>query len=110
MAHRHCDSFERRGMPAAAGSGLNRRSFLMRGAGLALSVYGGSQMLSLDGLRAGVAQAAAPSDAVIVSVFLEGGIDSLSLLAPGGACGRGGLRPEREATASRSLPRGTRRR
>jgi uncharacterized protein (DUF1501 family) len=84
MAHRHCDSFERRGMPPAAGSGLNRRSFLMRGAGLALSVYGGQQLLSLDGLRAGVAQAAAPSDAVIVSVFLEGGIDSLSLLAPVG--------------------------
>ncbi|MEA2386507.1 MAG: hypothetical protein QOJ22_681 [Thermoleophilaceae bacterium] len=81
MAHRHCDSFERRGMPPAAGSGLSRRSFLMRGAGLALSVYGGS-VLDLDGLRAGVAQAAAPSDSVIVSVFLEGGIDSLSLIAP----------------------------
>jgi uncharacterized protein (DUF1501 family) len=84
MAHHHCDSFKRRGMPPAAGSGLSRRSFLMRGAGLALSVYGGSQLLGLDGLRTGVAQAAAPSDAVIVSVFLEGGIDSLSVLAPVG--------------------------
>ena len=84
MAHHHCDSFSRRGMPPAAGSGLSRRSFLMRGAGLALSVYGGSKLLDLGALRPGLAQAAAPSDPVIVSVFLEGGIDSLSLLAPVG--------------------------
>jgi uncharacterized protein (DUF1501 family) len=71
-------------MPAAAGSGLSRRSFLMRGAGLALSVYGGGRLLDLDSLRAGVASAAAPSNPVIVSVFLEGGIDSLSMLAPVG--------------------------
>ena len=103
MAHRHCNSFTRsalirdaaaqagqglpaagRGMPLPAGTGLSRRSFLMRGAGLALSVYGGSKLLDLDALQAGVAQAAGPSDATIVSVFLDGGIDSLSLLAPVG--------------------------
>lgn len=90
MAHRHCNSFSRsafmheRGMPAAAGTGLSRRSFLVRGAGLALSVYGGSKLPSLDALGPGVARAAAPSDPVIVSVFLEGGIDSLSVLAPVG--------------------------
>jgi uncharacterized protein (DUF1501 family) len=103
MAHRHCNSFTRsalirdaaaqagkglpaveRGMPLPAGTGLSRRSFLMRGAGLALSVYGGSKLLDLDALQAGVAQAAAPADAAIVSVFLDGGIDSLSLLAPVG--------------------------
>ena len=84
MAHAHCNDFSRRGMPPAAGSGLSRRSFLMRGAGLALSVYGGSQLLGLDALKAGVAQAAGPADSVLVSVFLEGGIDSLSVLAPVG--------------------------
>jgi uncharacterized protein (DUF1501 family) len=103
MTHRHCKSFTRSalirdaaaqagsglpapkpGMPAPAGTGLSRRSFLMRGAGLALSVYGGPKLLGLDGLHAGIAQAAAPADAVVVSVFLDGGIDSLSLLAPVG--------------------------
>jgi uncharacterized protein (DUF1501 family) len=90
MAHRHCDSFTRsafiheRGMPLAAGTALSRRSFLMRGAGLALSVYGGSKLLDLDAVRAGVAQAASPANPTIVSVFLEGGVDSLSLLAPVG--------------------------
>jgi uncharacterized protein (DUF1501 family) len=103
MAHRHCKSFTRsalirdaaaqagnglptveRGMPVPAGTGLSRRSFLMRGAGLALSVYGGPKLLDLNALQAGVAEAAGPADAAIVSVFLDGGIDSLSLLAPVG--------------------------
>jgi uncharacterized protein (DUF1501 family) len=103
MAHRHCKSFTRsalirdaaaqagrglpaveRGMPLPAGTGLSRRSFLMRTAGLALSVYGGPKLLDLDALQAGVAQAAAPANATIVSVFLDGGIDSLSVLAPVG--------------------------
>ena len=103
MAHQHCKSFTRsalirdaaaqagqglpsveRGMPLPAGTGLSRRSFLMRSAGLALSVYGGSRMLGVDALQAGVAQAAGPADAAIVSVFLDGGIDNLSVLAPVG--------------------------
>ena len=101
MAHRHCNSFTRsslirdaaaqagqglpaveRGMPLPAGTGLSRRSLLMRGAGLALAVYGGPRLLDLDVLQAGVAHAAGPSNPVIVSVFLDGGIDSMSLLAP----------------------------
>jgi uncharacterized protein (DUF1501 family) len=103
MPHRHCNSFTRsalvrdaaaqagkglpaveRGMPVPAGTGLSRRSFLLRSAGLALSVYGGPKLLDMDALRAGVAQAAAPSTPVIVSVFLDGGIDNLSVLAPVG--------------------------
>jgi uncharacterized protein (DUF1501 family) len=101
MAHHHCKSFSRsafireaaaqagqglrpieRGMPIPAGTGLSRRSFLGRGGSAALAVYGGSKLLGLDALQAGVAQAAGPSEPVIVSVFLEGGIDSLSVLAP----------------------------
>jgi len=83
MAHHHCDSYALSAKtPTPAGSGMSRRSFLMRSAGLALSVYGGSRVLGLDALQAGVAQAAGPANATIVSVFLDGGIDNLSVLAP----------------------------
>ena len=43
-------------MPAPAGTGLSRRSFLLRSAGLALSVYGAGRLAPLraeDGARAG---------------------------------------------------------
>src|SRR3954465_773436 len=72
------------GMPEPAGTGLDRRAFLLRGAGLALSVYGASK-LGLDQLEAGVAQAAGGAgQPVLVNVFLPGGVDSLSVLAPVG--------------------------
>ncbi|MDX6701834.1 MAG: hypothetical protein QOF26_2060 [Baekduia sp.] len=73
------------GMPEPAGTGLNRRSLLLRGAGLALSVYGASR-LGIDQLEAGVAQAAGPlgGTPVLVNVFLPGGADSMSILAPVG--------------------------
>src|SRR5688500_19417096 len=68
------------GMPAPAGTGLDRRSFLLRSAGLALSVYGAGK---LGALEEGVAQAAEGGPApVLVSIFLSGGIDGLSVLAP----------------------------
>src|SRR3954447_6744160 len=68
------------GMPAPAGVGMTRRSMLLRSAGLALSVYGASK---LDVFRVEEAAAAAgPADAVVVQVFLQGGIDTLSFLAP----------------------------
>jgi len=70
------------GMPVPAGTGLSRRSFLLRSGGLALSVYGAS-LLDTRALGEGIAKAAGASDPkVLVSVFLEGGIDSLSVLAP----------------------------
>ena len=71
------------GMPVPAGTGLDRRSFLLRSAGIAVAVYGaGALRLPLfeDGVLE--AAAAAPSQPVLVSVFLDGGVDSLSLLAP----------------------------
>jgi uncharacterized protein (DUF1501 family) len=71
------------GMPTPAGTGMSRRSLLLRGAGLALSVYGADR-LGLSALREGVAQAAPPTHPVIVSVFLSGGVDGLSLLPPVG--------------------------
>jgi uncharacterized protein (DUF1501 family) len=68
------------GMPVPAGTGLTRRSVLLRGAGLALSVYGAAK---LPWFEDGVAEAAAaPPGPVLVQVFLQGGIDSLTLLAP----------------------------
>src|SRR5436305_11779847 len=95
MAHRHCQDFERAGMPSPAGTGLSRRSFMIRGGALALAVYGGSRLLGLDALQAGVARAAVDGTGpVLVSVFLEGGIDSLSVLAPIGDPLYGRLRPK----------------
>ncbi len=70
------------GMPLPAGTGLSRRSFLARGAGLALAVYGGASLLPRmleDGIAASVAGG---PQRVLVSVFLEGGADSLSMLYP----------------------------
>ncbi len=68
-------------MPAPAGTGLSRRSFLLRTGGLALSVYGAS-LLSPRAFVDGIAEAASSQGKVLVSVFLEGGIDALSVLSP----------------------------
>ena len=102
MAHHHCNGFRRsellrraaaeagRGLPSVesgtplpAGTGLSRRSFLLRSGGLALTVYGASK-LGVGALEEGVAKAAAADGRVLVSVFCEGGVDSLSVLAPVG--------------------------
>lgn len=71
------------GMPIPAGSGLNRRTFMLRSAGALLSVYGAS-MLSPRHFEEGIAQAqaAGPDQPVLVSIFMEGGWDALSVLAP----------------------------
>jgi uncharacterized protein (DUF1501 family) len=72
------------GMPQPAGTGLSRRSFLAQGLGATLAVYGGSK-LGLRALEEGIAAAATgPAQAVLVSVFLEGGADALSILSPQG--------------------------
>ena len=72
------------GMPVPAGTGLTRRSFMLRSAGAALAVYGVGG-LSLRRLEAGIAEAAAAAPTnqpVLVSIFMEGGWDALSVLAP----------------------------
>lgn len=69
------------GMPVPAGTGLSRRSFMMR-AGLGMmSVYGASQVGFAD-LQSGIARAQGTQTPIIVSVFMDGGMDSLSVLAP----------------------------
>jgi len=75
------------GMPTPAGTGLTRRGFLLGSAGLALSVYTAGRLLDPAALEAGIAQAAADAPAqspVLVTVYLQGGIDSMSVLYPAG--------------------------
>jgi uncharacterized protein (DUF1501 family) len=83
------------GMPLPAGTGLDRRSFLARSVGLGLAVYGASA-LAPSVLDHGIAQAlaAGPPDTVLVSIFLDGGADSLSLLFPHGDPEYRKLRPK----------------
>jgi uncharacterized protein (DUF1501 family) len=79
------------GMPEPAGTGLSRRKFLSRSAGLALAVYGASK-IPLSAFETGIAQAA-PTDKIVVSVFFDGGIDALSVLSPVGDSRYAQLRP-----------------
>jgi uncharacterized protein (DUF1501 family) len=84
------------GMPVPAGTGLDRRTFLLASAGAALSVYGAS-MLSPRHFEEGIAEAAAasgPNQPVLVSIFMEGGWDALSVLAPVKEAKYKELRPE----------------
>src|ERR687893_3120432 len=107
----HCDDYTRAqagrglrgiepGMPVPAGTGLSRRAFLARGSGLALSVFGGS-MLSRMAFEEGMAAAqSGGAQPVLVSIFLSGGIDSMSLLAPIGDSRYASLRPNLALTPS----------
>jgi uncharacterized protein (DUF1501 family) len=70
------------GMPLPAGTGMSRRSLMLRGAGLALSVYGAGK-LAPGAFEEGIAQAAAlPDRPVLISIFMSGGADGLNILAP----------------------------
>ncbi len=72
------------GQPIPAGSGMDRRSFLLRSAGAVLSVYGAAALAPRhveEGILA-AADAAPPNQPVLVSIFMEGGWDALSVLAP----------------------------
>jgi uncharacterized protein (DUF1501 family) len=91
---RCCDEFSRRavagaglraiepGMPLPAGTGMTRRGFVARSLGLALTVYGtGPLGLFEPGIAA--AAGAGAHGRILVSVFLPGGADGLSMLFPG---------------------------
>ncbi len=72
------------GMPLPAGTGMSRQSFLLRTGGLALALYGMKGVLHPAAVEAGIARAAAsPTNPIIVSVFMEGGVDGLNVLYPG---------------------------
>jgi uncharacterized protein (DUF1501 family) len=89
--------------PTPAGSGLDRRQFLLRSAGLMLTVYGAS-LLDVGAFEEGIAAAAGPGDKVLVSVFMAGGVDSLSVLAPIGDPGYRKLRPKLALSESEGTP------
>ena len=75
-------------MPMPAGAGIDRRRFLTGAVGGMAIVYGAGRMGLTDRMLGdGIARAATlqPSNSpILVSLFLQGGIDSLSLLAPAG--------------------------
>jgi uncharacterized protein (DUF1501 family) len=81
------------GMPLPAGTGLTRRSVLLRGAGMALAVYGAGRLVAPEAFEAAVAEAAGEQK-VLVSIFMDGGADALSLLAPTGDARYATLRPQ----------------
>ncbi len=121
----HCDDFSRShlvrriaaeagrglpaiepGMPLPAGTGLDRRTFLARSAGLVLSVYGAAR-LGFPGLSEGIARATAeaePGQRVLITVFLDGGADSLSMLFPAEDDRYRKLRPKLALPASAGTP------
>jgi uncharacterized protein (DUF1501 family) len=74
-----------RGLPLIEpGTGLSRRSFVAQSAGAMLAVYGASR-LGVGAFEEGIASAASgPSQPVLISIFLEGGADALSVLSPQG--------------------------
>jgi uncharacterized protein (DUF1501 family) len=82
------------GMPAPAGTGLDRRGFIARSLGLALSIYGATALVP-RALEEGIesAMAAGGPGKVLVSVFLDGGADSLSMLFPANDARYRALRP-----------------
>ncbi|MEO5575440.1 MAG: DUF1501 domain-containing protein, partial [Gaiellaceae bacterium] len=92
------------GMPLPAGTGLDRRNFLAHTAGLVLAVYGGSSLLPRVFEEGIAAAAAAGPQQVLVSVFLDGGADSLSMLFPGGDPLYRRLRPRLALPAAAGLP------
>ncbi|MBO9532982.1 MAG: DUF1501 domain-containing protein [Solirubrobacteraceae bacterium] len=96
MSHQHCHDYARShamagaglpqiepGMPVPAGTGLTRRSMLLRTLGLGVAVYGGGALAGAQRLEAAINDALG-QHRVVVSVFVDGGWDNLSLLAPFG--------------------------
>ncbi|MBJ7471011.1 MAG: DUF1501 domain-containing protein [Solirubrobacteraceae bacterium] len=97
MNQRHCTDYARShakagvglpaiepGMPAPAGTGLSRRSMMLRSLGLGMAVYGAGAAKSVDHVEAAINDALGQHK-VVVSVFVDGGWDALSVLAPLGS-------------------------
>jgi uncharacterized protein (DUF1501 family) len=94
-------------MPIPAGVKIDRRRLLVGAAGSLLSVYGAGRLGLTDRvLGDGIAQAAtlqSTSSPILVSVFLQGGVDSLSLLGPAGDPTYEKLRPTLAVPATSGL-------
>jgi uncharacterized protein (DUF1501 family) len=92
------------GMPTPAGTGMSRRSLVLRGAGLALAVYGADKLIP-QAFEEGIAEAASgPPGAVLVSIFMSGGADGLNILAPTEDADYKRLRPTVALTTAGTLP------
>ena len=72
------------GMPDPAGTGLTRRSMMLRSLGLGMAVYGAGALGGADHVEAAINDALGEHK-VVVSVFIDGGWDALSVLAPFGS-------------------------
>ncbi len=70
------------GMPLPAGTGMSRRSFVVGAGSLAIAVFGGSRLLSPQAVEAALAPSS--QQRILLSVFLSGGADTLSVLFPAG--------------------------
>ena len=94
------------GMPTPAGTGMSRRAFVAKSLGLALSVYGvGKPSLFDEGIAAA---ASTPNVPVLVTVFLQGGADALSLLYPEGDPLYRRLRPHLALSGGQAFAEGDR--
>jgi uncharacterized protein (DUF1501 family) len=94
------------GMPMPAGTGLDRKTFLLRSGAFMLTLYGAMHFNPMQ-LGEAIAQAAAgPPAPVLISVFLDGGADSLSILAPAEDSIYRKLRPTLAIDPATSLPFG----
>ena len=96
-SHQHCSNYARSrpavagdglpviepGMPAPAGTGLTRRSMMLRSLGMGVAVYGAGAMNAPAAVEAAINDALGEHK-VVISVFFDGGWDSLSVLAPFG--------------------------
>ena len=95
-------------MPIPAGTGVDRKRFLLGAAGGLLSVYGAGRLgLGGQALSEGIARAAevhAPDSPILVSIFLAGGIDALSMLAPVSDPTYQKLRPTLGISESAAIP------
>jgi uncharacterized protein (DUF1501 family) len=73
-------------MPIPAGAGIDRRRFVLGAAGGLVAVYGAGRLgLGGQAISEGIAQAAEVQGSrspILVSIFLAGGVDALSVLAP----------------------------
>jgi uncharacterized protein (DUF1501 family) len=96
-------------MPVPAGTGMDRRRFLLGTAGALMSVYGAQRLGVTNALLGdGIAQAAASggNGPILVSVFMQGGVDAISLLAPVGDPLYRKLRPTLGVAAGAGVPFG----
>jgi uncharacterized protein (DUF1501 family) len=97
-----------RRMPIPAGAGIDRRRFLAGAAGGLMTVYGAGRLGLTDRMLGdGIARAAAlqpVGSPIVVSLFMQGGIDGLSLLAPVGDSLYEQLRPTLAVAPGAGIP------